>query len=227
MLIERRVSYVAELRQIAARGQTVLEALRRHTASKIRRTARRLEEAHGPISVQWASTLEEAHDIFEEMCALHNARWASRGLHGAFASERFSRFHRDLIDRLFAGGQILLARVKAGDTTVGCDYGMIEHGRVLSYQWGIATFEDSRLSPGLLTGATIMQAAMERGLVEYDWLAGDVLYKRELSTSSRELLWARHTEGLYIHMLDAAARTARVARHTIRKRPIEHRAKTG
>jgi CelD/BcsL family acetyltransferase involved in cellulose biosynthesis len=219
MLLERKVSYVTELRKIGDEGQTVLDALRRHTASKIRRTARRLEEAHGPITVQWASTIEEAHEIFDELCALHSTRWASRGLPGAFASERFSRFHRGLIDRLFAQGRILLARVRAGDKTIGCDYGMIEHGRVLSYQWGIAKFDDSRLSPGLLTGASIMQAALDRGLAEYDWLAGDVLYKRELSTSARELIWARHTSGFYIQMLDAAAKTAKVAHRTIRKRP--------
>jgi CelD/BcsL family acetyltransferase involved in cellulose biosynthesis len=71
----------------------------------------------------------------------------------------------------------------------------------------------------LLTGASIMQAALDRGLAEYDWLAGDVLYKRELSTSARELIWARHTSGFYIQMLDAAAKTAKVAHRTIRKRP--------
>ncbi len=220
MVVERHVSYVAELRLIADNGQSVLDALRRHTASKIKRSIQRLEELHVPIAVDWATSLDEAHEIFDELSALHNVRWNSCGQPGAFSSARFSQFHRDLIDRLFPAGRILIARVRAGETTVGCDYGMIEHGRVLSYQWGLAKFDDPRLSPGLVTGALIMQAAMERGPSEYDWLAGDVLYKRELSTGSRELIWAKQLRGVYVHVLDAAARTVRAARRGLSGRPV-------
>jgi CelD/BcsL family acetyltransferase involved in cellulose biosynthesis len=35
-----------------------------------------------------------------------------------------------------------------------------------------------------------MQACLEHGLIEYDFLAGDSRYKRDLSNSSRELVWA-------------------------------------
>ena len=36
-----------------------------------------------------------------------------------------------------------------------------------------------------------MQSCYERGLTEYDFLAGDSIYKRQLSTATRELVWAR------------------------------------
>ncbi|MCC6791341.1 MAG: GNAT family N-acetyltransferase [Thermomicrobiales bacterium] len=213
--LERHVCYITDLRSIADAGMTVQDALRRHTAAKIRRSIRRLEEAYGPLSIEWAQSQAEAEDIFGELRGMHAARWQAAGQPGVFASERFTAFHSDLIRRLLPVRRILLARVRAGEKTIGCDYGFIERGRVLSYQWGIAQFEDARLSPGLVTGAVMMQSAMERGLTEYDWLAGDVLYKRELSTTSRELIWARQPKGIAIHVLDHAARAKRVAAQRI------------
>ena len=38
-----------------------------------------------------------------------------------------------------------------------------------------------------------MQACLERGLHEYDFLAGEARYKRELSNGERRLVWASAT----------------------------------
>jgi CelD/BcsL family acetyltransferase involved in cellulose biosynthesis len=217
--LERHICYVTDLRHIAEAGVRVQDALRRHTAAKIRRSIRRLEEDFGPITVEWAETAEEAAAIFAELREMHAARWRAEGQTGVFANERFNAFHSELIRRLMPARRILLARVRAGEKTIGCDYGFIERGRVLSYQWGISRFDDSRLSPGLVTGAVIMQAAMERGLAEYDWLAGDVLYKKELSTTASELIWARQPKGVAIHVLDGAVRVKRMAGERLNHRP--------
>jgi CelD/BcsL family acetyltransferase involved in cellulose biosynthesis len=204
-----QICYVADLRQVRSTGGAVLGALRSHTAAKIRRTIRRLEAEHGPLRVEVAETQADAERIFEEMRGLHRARWEAAGKPGSFASPRFAGFHRDLVALLFDQGGIILGRVSAGDCTVGCDYGFVERNRVLSYQWGLRRFEDKRLSPGLVTGAAMMQAALERGLDEYDWLAGDVLYKRELSTTSRELIWASARRGTRIQAIYKLARAKR------------------
>jgi CelD/BcsL family acetyltransferase involved in cellulose biosynthesis len=208
---EEQVCHVADLRSVRQSGGTVLGALSSSTAAKIRRSMRRLEEAYGPIRVEWADSRAQAENIFEEMMALHLARWEAAGQTGTFASPRFAGFHRDIVDRLFPAGGIGLARVSAGDCTIGCDYGFIEHNRVLAYQWGVNQFEDRRLSPGLVTGAVVMQAAMERGLDEYDWLAGDVLYKRQLATTTRQLVWASAARGARIHFIYELARAKRLA----------------
>jgi hypothetical protein len=216
-IADTRVCHVADLAAVRRGSGDVLCALRRHTAAKIRRTIRRLEEQHGPLRVEWAETREQAEQIFAEMLVLHRARWESTGRTGTFASPRFAGFHRDLVASLFSAGAILLARVSAGNCTIGCDYGFVEHNRVLSYQWGVRRFEDRRLSPGLVTGAAVMQAALERGLDEYDWLAGDVLYKRELATTTRELVWARTARGPRIRVIAELTRAKRLAQ---RLRPL-------
>jgi CelD/BcsL family acetyltransferase involved in cellulose biosynthesis len=208
----RRICHVTDLRAVREGGGTVLAALRGGTGNKVRRSRRRLEEAHGPIRIEWAETLDEAEAIYAEMVALHQRRWEEAGEPGKFASRRFDGFHRDLVRRLFPRGRVLLARVAAGEVTVGCDYSLVEHGRVLAYQWGLGQFDDSLISPGLVTGVTVMQAALERGLDEYDWLAGDVLYKRQLSTTTRELVWARLPHGARGHLIDSMIRARRAYR---------------
>jgi CelD/BcsL family acetyltransferase involved in cellulose biosynthesis len=210
--LSRRVSHVADLRAIRNDGGKVLTALRGSTAYKIRRSRRHLEEAYGPLRLEWAETLDHAEAIFTEMTGLHVARWERAGQPPKFASPRFHAFHRALVRRLFPRGGILLARISAGDVTVGCDYSLVEHGRVLAYNWGLRHFEDTLISPGLVTGAMVMQEALERGLNEYDWLAGDVLYKRQLSTTTRELVWADLPHGPRGHLIEQLMRARRYAR---------------
>ena len=209
---QRRVCYVTELARIREAGKTVLSALNSHAAKNIRRSIRYVEEAHGPIRIEWAESLAQARDIFDEMVTLHEARWASDGQRGAFASARFAGFHREIVDRLFPLGGILLARVSAGDVTLGCEYSFIERNRVLSYQWGVAQLEDRRPSPGLITGVTAMQEALLRGVDEYDWLVGEVYYKRQLTTTARELIWARASRGARIQAIYKLVEAKRLTR---------------
>jgi len=61
---------------------------------------------------------------------------------------------------------------------------------LLFYQSGFAAFDDNKLKPGLVTHALCMQACRERGLTEYNFLAGESRYKQELATMEQELVWA-------------------------------------
>ncbi len=197
----RDVCCITDLAAIRADGKTVLAALDSHAAKRIRRSIRYVEEDHGPIRVEWAESLDHAQDIFDEMVRLHEARWAAEGRQGVFSSPRFAGFHREIVEKAFPHGGVLLARVKAGDLTLGCDYSLIERNRVLAYQWGIAQLENKRASPGLVVGATVMQEALRRGIDEYDWLAGDAYYKRQLTTTSKELVWIRTSQGARIQAI--------------------------
>jgi len=58
----------------------------------------------------------------------------------------------------------------------------------------------------------VMQEALERGLDEYDWLAGDVLYKRQLSTTTRELIWGELPHGLRGHLIEQLMHARHYAR---------------
>lgn len=211
----RKTAFALDLADVRRDGLTVMDVLRKRTTSNIRRSVKRLTEQYGPLSVEWAESLDHAREIYDEMCVLHNARWRAEGQPGVFESRRFDGFHRDIVSRLIADQRIVLARVKAGDKTVGCDYDFIERGRVLAYQWGLAQLEDSAISAGLVVGALVMQAALERGLDEYDWLAGDVLYKRMLSTAEHQLVWASRPIGPVVPIVDTVTKLTRTFGSTV------------
>jgi CelD/BcsL family acetyltransferase involved in cellulose biosynthesis len=145
--------------------------------------------AYGELETEVARTPAQARDVLDELIDLHGRRWAADGAPGAFASPRLVGFHRDLADRWVGSGRVRLFRARAGGETVGCLYGMVEDDRLLFYQSGLRAEADNRRRPGLVAHVAFMEACRLDGLREYDFLAGESRYKRELSTGAVELLW--------------------------------------
>jgi CelD/BcsL family acetyltransferase involved in cellulose biosynthesis len=175
-----------DLAAIRGQGATVLEAL----SGGVRRRVERALRGLGELETEWAGTPAHGREIYDELVALHQARWRAAGEPGAFASARFRGFHGELIERLTAGGEAILFRVRGDAGTIACLYALVDRGRVLFYQGGVAQLADNKLRPGLVGHVLLMQACLERGLAEYDFLAGEARYKRELSTTERPLTWA-------------------------------------
>jgi len=177
---------VAELRRAEAADGDVLQMLSSATRRKVRRSL----DALGQVQTEWADTPEHALDILQELESLHQRRWVSAGEPGVFSSRVFAGFHRDLVRRLVPRDSVILFRVRSQSGTVGCLYHLVEHRRVLFYQSGLASYDDRRISPGFVAFTLCMQECLERGYEEYDFLAEESRYKRELSTTTRELVWA-------------------------------------
>jgi hypothetical protein len=184
--VRREPCPTSDLAAIRASGGDVIASLGKSTRASVRRGIR----GFGNVATEWCDTAERAAEILDELVDLHQRRWRGAGKPGAFAGERFRAFHRSLIPRLLAEKSAYLFRVTSDLGTVGCLYGFIENGRVLFYQSGFGQFADNKLSPGLVSHALCMQACLDRGLQEYDFLMGDTRYKRELSNTERELIWA-------------------------------------
>lgn len=184
--VDRRVpAYYVDLER--ARTQGYLALLSSQTRSQVRRARR---EA-GDLTLAVARTEAEAIDIYDELVALHGAQWRARGKPGAFADPWFDRFHRRLIARRFAHGEIQLVRVRNAAGTVGCLYNFVHRGRVLQYQSGVASYENPHLKPGFVCHAAAIEHAAAGGLAIYDFLGGDMRYKKSLSTDESTLVWAR------------------------------------
>jgi CelD/BcsL family acetyltransferase involved in cellulose biosynthesis len=136
-----------------------------------------------------ASTIEQALAFYDEMIALHTASWRARGEAGVFADPWFEQFHRRLIERRFAHGELQLVRLRNGDATVGCLYNLVANGRVLFYQSGLASYEDAAIKPGLLCHAAAIEHCAALGHDVYDFLGGTSRYKESLATGRAELAW--------------------------------------
>lgn len=174
-----------------------LDRVRAHPAgyagllsSSTRGQLRRAQRQHAAPSVDVARTPAEAIDILGELAELHGAQWRAKGKPGAFADPWFERFHRRLVARRFAHGEIQLVRVRDRDGTVGCLYNLVWRGRVLQYQSGLTVSRDPHRKPGYVCHAAAIEHAAHMGLEVYDFLGGNMRYKQSLSTDVDALVWA-------------------------------------
>lgn len=188
--LQPRVAPFLDLDALRAAGGDVLAALSANTRYQIRRS-NRLYEA-GKRLVLTAAEDEAALDAwFGELVALHEASWARRGQPGAFATPFLRRFHRTLMARALARGELDLLRVTGGAGIVGLLYNFRHRGRVLAYQSGLADpAGQAHARPGLTCHALAITHALGRGDRVYDFLAGGQRYKLSLADRQLTLFWA-------------------------------------
>ncbi|MDR3631637.1 MAG: GNAT family N-acetyltransferase [Desulfocapsaceae bacterium] len=181
-------SYFVDLDSIGHGEDSYLKLLSGNTRNKIRRAQKELNKL-GPLRLIQASSLTTASEIFNDLVAMHQHTWNERGLRGAFANKWFKDFHRNLIEDRFESGEIQLLRITCGDATVGCLYNFIYQGTVHYYQSGFnySTFDHCR--PGLICHSLAIPHNAALGHKIYDFLAGDVQYKKSLSTHANQLVW--------------------------------------
>lgn len=161
-------------------------------SSSARRRARQTLRAFGELECEWAADVPRALELLDELAVLHQERRTAAGDRGAFASARFTAFHRALIERL-GPERAMLVRVRRaqGGETVGCLYGHVEGDRLLFYQSGLRHYEDNKLRAGVAVHALAMRACAQRGIATYDFLAPPDRYKTEMATGAEALAWAR------------------------------------
>ena len=184
--IDRKVpAYYVDLAQV--RAKDYLSLLGGQTRSQVRRSQR---EA-GELTTEVARDEREAIAFYEEMCELHGRLWRAKGQPGAFADPWFDQFHRRLIALRFPHGEIELFRVRTATETLGVLYNFVYRGRVLQYQSGLEHYENHHLRPGFIAHAAAIEHAAAAGREVYDFLGGEMRYKKSLSTDCTWLLWAR------------------------------------
>jgi CelD/BcsL family acetyltransferase involved in cellulose biosynthesis len=186
--VQRRPCYAMDLRPLRAQGLLPEQVLSSNTAAQIRRSLR-LFGGRERVRLEEAGTLGEALAYLEELAALHQGAWTSRGEAGAFASPRFRVF----MARLVRAGhphavQLLRLRDGAGQT-VGVSLNLQARGTIYYYQSGLRQARDAREKPGLCLHLLAMEHALARGHDLYDFMASDARYKRSLSNCERTLLW--------------------------------------
>lgn len=184
---DRRDAHYLDLRAIRESGKELITFFGDSTRKHIRQNLR----DYGRVELEWTDTPTAAHAAFDEQIALHQARWNAVGEPGCYQSQRFTAFHRELIDRLVPAGLMTIVRVRSGGHTLGCSQLLVDRGRVLVYQGGrIANI--GRQSPGLITDYECMRESLRRGYDAFDFMAGDSLHKQRLTTHTVPLVWAEH-----------------------------------
>lgn len=192
--VNASVSYYVDLSGLRDSGSTYVDSLRQPTRKHVRQYLRAYARL-GELKTEEARTKAEALEFLQELSALHQFSWQQRDMPGAFSSARFLEFHQKLIAANFPLGRILLVRIRAGARTIGVLYAFIYSGKVYFYQSGFDYSLDRKLSPGIVANVCAIEHCLQKDLKEYDFLAGDVQYKRSLSSHSRKLYWITFRRG--------------------------------
>lgn len=207
-------AYGFDFAKARAEKTTILAQFKSSTRRKVKRSM----EAWDDLSVEWAGTLHEAVDAFNDMVELHQARWTSAGKPGSYSSQRFTAFHEELLSKLVPQGRMAFVRVRSGADTIGIVQLFIEHRRALLYQCGWSSADKTR-SPGVLVDYLAMEECLAQGLDAYDFLAFATQHKRHLANMSTDIVWAtkRHPRLKYA-VLDHARKVRAWLRERKNKR---------
>ena len=144
---------------------------------------------YGEIEASVANNTQEAIKFFDELGVLHEKKWNTKGLKGAFSNKIWVDFHKDIISESFNQGKIILFKLSAGDTTIGILYIFNDLNKASVIQTGFLYDTSKYSQPGFLTHYYFIKYALSMNISEYNFLAGDSPYKKSLSTNSENLFW--------------------------------------
>ncbi len=184
----------AQVNLAALRGKNITDrdgyiaSLGKSTRSQIRRSARLYEEEHGPLSIQAATTRDQADAFMAELGHHHEAKWQAQGKAGATVNADYMAFHNRLIAEALPTGEIEILRARAGEYAFGWLYNFVYRGDVLFYLSGFRAEADNRLKPGLVTHALAIERHLQAGMDVYDFMGGTNRYKTNLGEPGPDIL---------------------------------------
>lgn len=181
--------FYIDLTAINASGKDYLSYLKQRQRYLVRKSLKRLSDPQ-PLRMVQASTLEQAREFLAELERLHTRYWQAKGEPGAFGSDFQRRFHTRLIEQGLPRGAVALMAAMRGDRPIAYFYYFCHNGWVHYYQSGIDYDQlEGSESPGLAAHALAVEHFRTAGWRFYDFMTGDLQYKRTLATEDLPLHW--------------------------------------
>ena len=199
-----------DLHKVRQNAGDYLALLSKSSRAMIKRSYRGYQ-SRGELRLEVAQEIDTALEIFDDLVNLHRETWQQRGRQSAFLADFVLDFHRELIRKRMAQGEIQLLRLWAGDTRIGCLYNFVFQGKVLFYQSGVCYESDARLKPGYTCHSEAIRHNALQGHTSYDFLGGDENYKLQLSTDTQLLIWAKIQKPKLIFELETRLKTLKQA----------------
>lgn len=166
--------------------ESYLATLGKKFQSNLRRE-RRVAEKHGG-HLRIIDSTDGFEENFEILIRLHQACWTGRGRPGVFASERFTRFHKEVARVILRHGWLRLYVYLLGDEAVSALYAFVYNGKLFYYQSGFAPKRAPLYSPGTLIQSHAIEDAVKSGFREFDFLTGaEHGYKEKWGAQTREI----------------------------------------
>ena len=161
---------------VKGRSPNLVSAVPEGLVSRLRNEERRLAKKRA-VSLERADAAN-AVPLFDELCALHEARWRARGRRGVLAEEQTRHFHKDVVRGMAAAGVLRLCVMRIDGRPAGALYGFAEHHRWYCYLGGFHP-DFHRHSVGALVILHALEEASASGALAFDFLRGREAYKYE------------------------------------------------
>lgn len=171
----------------------------------------------------------ELPKAFADLERLHQHRWRSKGIAGAFSSCEWKSFHRKLMSLLLEKDQLKLSFLKLDNQPVAANYNFVFDNKIHFFQSGLIPHQNKHIRLGLLLHSYCIQEAINEGFKEYDFLqigASGAGYKKMWENYSRDLLDIRicrcsNRENVY-RLLTRISDFARKAKHVFETKISHH-----
>lgn len=193
--LDRNVSYQANLAHGFA---AYLQELGQSTRRSLWHLRRRLVQESGAVQFEPLGS-EEIDSGFEDLNRLHQLRWQRP----AFSGERLE-FHKSFAAYLAAHGEFAFTRLRVAGNVVSVLYDIRKGARQYNIKMGFDPALNNRLSLGLIHFGYAMEAAAERGITVYDFLAGagrNSDFKPNLAQARRDLSCVQMLRGSVMPLL--------------------------
>lgn len=162
-------------RSLPASWDEIYEDLSKNRRKVLRKLQRDVMDS-GRLVFRTADTNCEYRQAMSLFVELHQKRRISLGEPGCFASKPFAAFIEGVSHRLWQAGMLELCWIELDGCPVAVDYSLVGHDSAFGYQGGIEP-EAHHESPGHLMTMSLLQHAITRSRITYDFLRGDEPYK--------------------------------------------------
>ncbi len=198
-----------------------LGALKQNKRAQLRKSLRAFEAwAGGPPEIRRATNEQELQEEMRTLVALHGERWTgspkTEARDGVFSSRKFNAFHERATKELLAAGALDLGSMRVRGEPIAAFYNLRWNGKSYFYQSGRKLDVPDDVRVGVTMHAYLIRAAIEAGLREYDFLAGDSQYKMSLATATRPLVELRAVRPSAVEKLRVATELAIVTAKSAR-----------
>lgn len=116
---------------------------------------------------------------------LNERRWGEK--RQSFLSQRYTRFHDRVAERLHSQGYLLLIFLEADGVIIAGRYDFVYGGKGWSFQGGWLP-EWEKESAGKLILTEIMRWCIDHGIKEYDFLGGAAAYKSDWTDETSQIV---------------------------------------
>lgn len=144
----------------------------------------RLQKA-GALRLRFAAAEISIEEALATVVRLNRERWQEAG--SSFRSERYTRFHRTFCERIEPKGWLALVILELDGKPIAGRYDYVYGGKLWCYQGGWdPAYKELNVGDNLI--GMVIDWGMQRGLGEYDFLAGAAAYKDRWANGHRALV---------------------------------------